>query len=307
MKMQNPHDKFFKDTFGNVAIAKDFLQHYLPESLRQVMDMDSLEPQKESFVNEALEENFSDLLFQADIQDNKGFVYFLFEHKSYPDRSIILQLLTYMLEIWKTKTRQENEWHLPIVVPLVIYHGKGNWNEPERLSDMIRGYHTIPNDSQAYIPDFKYLLWDLTDYSDEELRGGAQLRAFLTICRDILTTNTDVFLKSIERAVYYLSGIEGRETRLTYLDILMRYIFNASRNLTENEIGQVAQQIETIDPEGSDFIMTLAERYMEKGKEKGKEEIAKKLIQKGLPTEEIMNLTEFDKKEIEQIKEKMAH
>jgi predicted transposase YdaD len=52
MKIQNPHDRFFKETFGKVEVAKDFLNNYLPENIIKVIDVDTLEPQKDSFVNE---------------------------------------------------------------------------------------------------------------------------------------------------------------------------------------------------------------------------------------------------------------
>ena len=32
-KAQNPHDKFFKDTFSNPLVARDFIENYLPESI----------------------------------------------------------------------------------------------------------------------------------------------------------------------------------------------------------------------------------------------------------------------------------
>ncbi|MFC5589657.1 Rpn family recombination-promoting nuclease/putative transposase [Sporosarcina soli] len=43
MKIQNPHDKFFKETMGNVETAKDFLMNYLPESVMQVVNLDTFE------------------------------------------------------------------------------------------------------------------------------------------------------------------------------------------------------------------------------------------------------------------------
>ena len=52
MKIQNPHDKFFKETFGNLAVAKDFLRNYLPQNIMDIVDINSLEPQKDSFINE---------------------------------------------------------------------------------------------------------------------------------------------------------------------------------------------------------------------------------------------------------------
>ena len=61
MKIQNPHDKFFKEMMGNVETAKDFLANYLPEPIRQVVNLDTLEPQKDSFISAEPEESFSDL------------------------------------------------------------------------------------------------------------------------------------------------------------------------------------------------------------------------------------------------------
>ncbi|MEA1975711.1 MAG: Rpn family recombination-promoting nuclease/putative transposase, partial [Bacillota bacterium] len=38
MKIQNPHDKFFKETFSNVAVAKDFINNYLPKNIINIID-----------------------------------------------------------------------------------------------------------------------------------------------------------------------------------------------------------------------------------------------------------------------------
>ena len=32
-KVKNPHDIFFKDTFSNPLVARDFIENYLPESI----------------------------------------------------------------------------------------------------------------------------------------------------------------------------------------------------------------------------------------------------------------------------------
>ena len=52
MKIQNPHDKFFKETFSKVEVARDFIKNYLPESVLAVIDLETLEIQKDSFINE---------------------------------------------------------------------------------------------------------------------------------------------------------------------------------------------------------------------------------------------------------------
>ena len=91
--IEQAHDKLFKETFGNVEIAKDFMSGYLPTSVLDIVDLDTLEPQKDSFITKELQEVFSDLLFRVDINNREGYIYFLFEHKSYKDKLVIFQLL----------------------------------------------------------------------------------------------------------------------------------------------------------------------------------------------------------------------
>lgn len=103
MQIQNPHDKIFKETFSNVDVAKAFITHFLPPSVRNTIVVASIQPQKDSFISRDLQEYFSDLLFQTKIHNKPAYVYFLFEHKSYHDCYTALQLLRYMVEIWETK------------------------------------------------------------------------------------------------------------------------------------------------------------------------------------------------------------
>lgn len=35
---------------------------------------------------------------------------------------------------------------LPIIIPLVIYHGKGNWIAAKSLGNMVTGYHLFPKE-----------------------------------------------------------------------------------------------------------------------------------------------------------------
>lgn len=71
------------------------------------LDTDTLNLEKDSFINKELKENYSDLLFSANIDGKESYVYFLFEHKSYPDKTVHFQLLKYMAEIWDLKMRKE--------------------------------------------------------------------------------------------------------------------------------------------------------------------------------------------------------
>ncbi|AGL03684.1 Rpn family recombination-promoting nuclease/putative transposase [Desulfoscipio gibsoniae] len=316
MKIQNPHDKFFKETLGNVAVAKDFLNNYLPQSVMNIIDVDTLEPQKDSFINKKLQESFSDLLFKASINKREGYLYFLFEHKSQPSRDIAFQLLRYMVEIWNAKISKEETYELPVIIPLVVYHGQEGWNI-KALGEMIPRYEELPRDVQAFIPDYKYLLYDLSRYTDREIKGEAQLRIFLTMLRDIYTKDSKGLVKSIFRAVEYLQELEDKETGVDYFETLIRYVFSAGKNLTKSDINEIIKRIETTYPEGSEKMVTIAEMFREEGKEEGimkgmergieigarKKEIdvVKRLAKMGLSMEQIIDAVDLPKKEVEKI------
>lgn len=277
MKIKNPHDKFFKETFGNVTVAGDFLTNYLPATVIKYIDIETLDPQKDSYIDEKLEETFSDLLFKANIAGDEGYVYLLFEHKSYPDKGIAFQLLRYMVDIWEAKMDKEMG-RLPIILPLVVYHGKSNWRIPSSLGSILNGYDELPADLKVYVPNFDYLLYDITDYSDTDIKGVAQTRIGLTLLRDIFTSDTEELLQSFYRSVDYLNELEDRQTGIEYFETMIRYISSAAKNLTKKDVERILKKIETNYQEGSEIAMTLADMWREEGMEKGIE----KGMRKGL-------------------------
>ena len=269
MKIQNPHDKFFKETFSKIEVARDFINNYLPQSIISIVDLDTLEPQKDSFINEELQEVFSDMLFRVNINKREGYIYFLFEHKSYTSRNISFQLLKYMLEIWEAKVKKENFSELPIIIPLVIYHGSDEWNIKTTLGEMIKGYKELPEDVKKYVPDYEYLLYDLSRYTNEEIKGEVQLRILLTIFRDVFTKDNKAIIETVLRAAEHLGKLENQQTGIEYFETFMKYILNASRKLTKEDVEDIIKKVEANYPEGSEVVMTLAEQFREEGELRG--------------------------------------
>lgn len=252
MKIQNPHDKFFKEVFSNTEVAKDFINNYLPQSITNIIDVDTLELQKDSFINEELQEAFSDMLFRVNINKREGYIYFLFEHKSYTSKNISFQLLKYMIEIWEAKVKKEKTGELPIIIPLLIYHGNDEWKIKTTLGEMIAGYDMLPEDVKKYVPDYEYLLYDLSRYTDEQIKGEVQLRILFTIFRNIFTKDNNA----------------------------IRYIMNAGQRLTKEDVYEIIRKVEKTYPEGSEVVMTLAEKFREEGKLQGIQEGKTKALAK---------------------------
>jgi len=62
--VNHPHDKFFKEILGQRENAQDFFLNYLPDRIRALINLDSLEICKDSFIEKELNEYFSDLLYR---------------------------------------------------------------------------------------------------------------------------------------------------------------------------------------------------------------------------------------------------
>jgi predicted transposase YdaD len=55
MTIQNPHDRFFRDSFGRSDIARNYLEEYLPANLRRLLDLTEMHRQDGTFVDEAMQ------------------------------------------------------------------------------------------------------------------------------------------------------------------------------------------------------------------------------------------------------------
>ena len=62
---RQPHDKLFKRIFKNPEYAAEELRELLPPALVSALDWDSLEQESGSYVDEALRDTYSDLVFSA--------------------------------------------------------------------------------------------------------------------------------------------------------------------------------------------------------------------------------------------------
>ena len=270
MKIMTPHDKFFKETMSKLEVTESFLENYLPEQIKALINFEKLKLEKDTFIDETLKETYADLLFKTDINGREGYIYFLFEHKSYISKTVAFQLLKYMTAIWEAKITEENQGELPIIIPLIFYQGKEKWNIGNSFGEIIKGYGELPPDIKKYIPDFEYLLYDISKYKDEDIKGIAYLQSYITIIRDIFVDGKD-FLESLFRAIEYLKELENQEDAIGYLNVMLRYVFSAKKEMSKKDYKEIVKKIETTYSEGSEVVMTLADIFREEGLEKGME------------------------------------
>src|SRR5688500_8382134 len=81
----SPHDRFFKHALSDQRVARAFFDFHLPPTMRQVVDLDTLQLRKDSFIDQGLRLAVTDMLFTANVAGKTGYLYLLAEHQSSPD------------------------------------------------------------------------------------------------------------------------------------------------------------------------------------------------------------------------------
>ncbi|MBS1253614.1 MAG: Recombination-promoting nuclease RpnA [Anaerolineales bacterium] len=268
----SPHDHFFRMAFGRPEVARDFLHHYLSQPVRDLVDLSTLTPHKDSFVDEELRDHFSDLLYEVRLHSEKpAYVYLLFEHKSYSEPLIAFQLLRYMVRIWEVVPRGAKN-KLRSIIPLVLYHGERVWKVKLNFGSLFEG----PEELKRYFPDFEYHLIDLSDYSDEEIIGEVLLQASLLLLKHIFDPALAERLPDI---FGLLRELAQQQTGLEYLYAVLRYVSQAGKTVTEEDLRQAVET--AFSKEGGALVATIAERWTEQGFEKGIEQGIKQGIELG--------------------------
>jgi hypothetical protein len=166
-----PHDSVFRRIFGVPENAASQLRAVLPPDLAARVDLGRLATVPASFVDEALQWRYSDLLFTAPLDGRDAYVYLLVEHQSSLDPLMAFRMLRYVTRIWDQYLRgHPKSRQLPAVIPLVVHHGRSQWTGSAQLLDLIDVGPADRQVMQAYLPRFEFLLDDLAGVDGPTLR-----------------------------------------------------------------------------------------------------------------------------------------
>jgi predicted transposase/invertase (TIGR01784 family) len=301
-KLSQPHAKAFTFFFKEKETAISMLEGYLPGNIKEKLNLNSLKISKDSFIDRRLKNYFADLLYEIKLKSGKrsAFIYILFEHKYWPDWFVCLQLLKYMVRIWELFLKQNKDTrYLPVIVPLVLYHGKPQWE----ISKNFISFFEDPTGFEPYIPDFSFDMQDVSHMADEDIQGSPLLRMVLTTFKYIHSPEIRNKLWDIFKLFLELSN---KSNISEYLEALVTYLVNSPGKLTEEELQEPVNRL--IEEGGAD-MQTIFEKWIEKGVEKGidkgKWDMVMNLLREGIPIDIIEKTSGFTAAQINEFKEKM--
>ncbi|TSJ81150.1 MAG: Rpn family recombination-promoting nuclease/putative transposase [Candidatus Cardinium sp.] len=302
------HDGLAKKVLSDPVAAREFLSHYLPESCKSLLDLNTLKIEKESYVEDNLKQKFSDLVFSIKMKNNqKAFIYTLVEAEVSPRYWTAFKLWKYMFLLLE-RHKVKNKSKLPLIIPLVVYHGNTPFTVPRNLWELF----SEPTLAKEFMGG-DYQLVDLYAMPDNEIKKKehlGMLEYFMKYVhsRDILKL-WEEFLENFKSCI-----VLDKEKGYIYIRSFLWYsdskLPEDQQSVLENII---TKHLPSEDKE--DIMRTIAQKYRdegirigeengirigeengirigeEKGKLEGKVEIAKSMLNKGYPVEDIIALT----------------
>ncbi len=205
-------DTSSKTIFGDPVLCAQFLRDHFDMPLLKNVQPEDIEDVSERYIPYLGAEFEPDSVQKIRVLDigrekRRGsneppFFVSLIEHKSRVDYDVPMQLLRYMVCIW-TEYRREMErgregytrrkgFRYPMIIPIVYYEGKAAWTAHMHLRDRIGAIGKV----REWVPDFRYHLVRIHDYSNQELlQRGDEISLVMLINKIQDTADLEQFIR----------------------------------------------------------------------------------------------------------------
>ncbi len=270
--MVSPHDALFKFTFGTPEHAGSLLRVLLPTVLVHAIDWDSLVLVSGSEVDRDLAQHHADLLYTCMLAGRRVWLHILFEHRSHDQGCLPLDLLRYQTRIWEHEMRTEGR--LTPIIPVVVHHGDHGWHAPTDLAHLFApGLDAagLPADLRAaiasFVPDFRFVLDDLTQVPPEALRtrAASALARLTLLCLQRIRDAEDPDAE-LARLADVVREVRSAPAGHDALFAVLRYVGFVAQTTPQ----RMQRALRQAGPETQETIMTLAETLLAEGRAEGR-------------------------------------
>ena len=262
--IHTPHDKLFRSSLQFPEVAREFLELYLPSTIKQKLDFKTVTYCQTTFVDEQLKLSQTDVLFKAQFEGNPAYLYILAEHESQVDSLIAFWLMKYMVSIWDYHIKQHpgnKALPLPLILPLVFYTGGETYTAQRQFWKLFGDNSQLMKETMEH----PFHLIEVDKLPEKAMTSHIFAGTMAFIMRKHFRTHLN---QEIGKIISNLNALEDCEHHRFVLE-LIKYMLNVDEEHTHiNElIGALHNQM---SPAVEKELMSLAEKLIEQGMEKGK-------------------------------------
>jgi len=309
-KTNDPHDTRLRELFGNKEAFISFLKDCVKPDWIDDLDEISLRRSPKEYILQDFKKKSADVVYEATLKNGKEKIIFfvLQENQSKVDYRMPYRLLLYIVEILRDyynhadeNERKRKNFKFPAIFPVIFYTGRQKWTVPTNLKSIFAGYERFGE----HLINFNYSLVDVKGYDEDSLKDFRS--KLLKVI--ILFEKSQKFTEIIELAKNYKGEIRKFDEEEQRVLIGALDIFN-------DVYGQkydFAEILYTKNAEGVDRmladIVANAKNYEKTIRKEGAEAkaitMAKKMLLKNKPIDEIMEFTELTEEKIREIEEEI--
>jgi hypothetical protein len=251
------HNNFFTRVFSYVANVETFLKFVLPKELQHQLELVKITLDPTTYVSDEYKSSMSDIV--AKCRTKAGNIpvdiYLLFEHKSFQDKGVFIQLLKYMHLRWQ----QDHEEKKPprVIIPVVFYHGANPWQIPTQFVEQI----PITGELKPFLLNFSYILFDANSW-DWEAESSQPLKENIFLLSAMLLMKA-AFHKDLQliRQMFQLWHQMGFVLEKELIIFLLIYVVQTQ----DIPPVQLKEMLEESKLKGEEIMPTLAQRWREEG------------------------------------------
>ncbi len=214
-----------------------------------------------SFVDEAMSESESDLLYTVQVKESGQPVqlYILFEHQSSPDKWMRFRLLKYMCRIWDEsfKTETDRQELIPIL-PLVFYQGRGSWTYSTEFTDLFPESERMHD----FLPRFAHHLVDQSQTAPEQIQGATKARIAQLMMMAAFQRGVQ---KALEQAAHLMAQVQ-QTGGIDYVRVFWIYLLATQERPVVQKFAETIRRSE-VGTGGE--MLTYAEELLQEGKQEG--------------------------------------
>jgi hypothetical protein len=254
------HDGFFKELVSVRENVDALLRERLPPEVVALLQDGLPTRLHASSVDSAFGETRPDRIFRYQRRDLPGgVVYCLLEHKSTRERDLGLQLLRYLTEAWGRAARERPDLPPPLIIPLVVYHGRSRWLTPRRYSDPLQ----IEEAVRRQILDFPIEVFDVAHVPESELSNNPWLAAGLLALKYGVRFPDEPPRKVVDRLFRLLAGAPTRLWRALTAYILDQFPVQPA---------DVQKAMAALSEREREIVRTAWDEIVERGKKIGEKQ-----------------------------------
>ena len=314
------HDKGYKQLLANTKTFLQLIQTFVKEDwVNDINEKDLIKINK-SFILPDFKFKEAALVYRLKTNDKDIIFYILLELQSKVDYLMPYRLLLYMVEIWRDifnntseKERERKSFRLPAIMPAVLYNGANNWTAALNFKETQTNYQQF----EKYLLNFRYILFDVNRYSEKELHQASNLISTIFTLDQKIKQPQEITEK-LHLTASVLKNMNSDEfkqfitwfknvLKLRMPETLQEKLEQNLDQINSQEVEKMIYNIEISLEEMQEQALRQGElRGIEKGEligmEKGEKakalRVAMKMLMKGMPLDEVVELTELSQEEV---------